>query len=71
VARAIGLFSWILVAFLTVWLHITQLDGFLEAFPWVIGMKVLVFLWVLLGVSLLRPIFTRQSRQSPEAKERN
>lgn len=62
-ARAIGLASWVLVVFLAVWLHLTQLDGFIEAFPLVLGAKVLVFLWVLFGVAVLRPVFTARSRQ--------
>lgn len=62
-ARSIGLLSWILVAVLAVWLHLTRLDGFLEAFPLVLGAKILVFLWVLFGVSLLRPVFTRRARR--------
>jgi len=61
-ARFIGAGSWLLVIVLAVWLHLTRLDGFIEAFPLVLGVKILVFLWVLFGVSLLRPIFIRRSR---------
>ena len=63
---AIGIFSWILVAVLAVWLHMTRLDGFLDAFPLVLGAKILVFLWVLFGVSVLRPVFVRRSRTAKE-----
>lgn len=63
-ARVVGLLSWILIAFLTVWLHVTDLEGFTDSFPYVFGAKVLVFLWVLFGVGLLRPIFTRRSRDA-------
>lgn len=66
VIRVIGLLSWVLVAVLAVWLHLTRLDGFLEAFPLVLGAKVLVFLWVLFGVSILRPIFAAKSRKPLE-----
>lgn len=61
-ARFVGAGSWLLVIVLAVWLHMTRLDGFIEAFPLVVGVKILVFLWVLFGVSLLRPIFMKRSR---------
>ncbi len=61
-AICVGLASWLLVGFLAVWLHLTQFDGFLDAFPLVLGAKVLVFLWVLFGVAVLRPLFLRRSR---------
>lgn len=59
----IGAGSWLLVVILAVWLHLTRLDGFVESFPLVLGAKILVFLWVLFGVSLLRPAFIRRSRR--------
>lgn len=62
-ARIVGLFSWILVGFLTVWLHVTDLGGFTDSFPYVFGAKVLVFAWVLFGVSILRPLFIRRSTE--------
>lgn len=68
-ARVIGAASWVLVLFLAVWLHLTRLDGFIEAFPLVLGVKVLVFLWVLFGVAVLRPVFTARSRQKKEKRE--
>lgn len=61
-AICVGLASWLLVGFLAVWLHLTQFDGFIDAFPLVLGAKVLVFLWVLFGVAVLRPLFLRRSR---------
>lgn len=67
-ARAIGFASWLLVAFLAVWLHLTRLDGFIEAFPLVLGAKILVFLWVLFGVAVLRPLFTARSRREKPKK---
>ena len=67
-ARVIGAASWVLVLFLAVWLHLTRLDGFIEAFPLVLGVKVLVFLWVLFGVAVLRPVFTARSRQKKEKR---
>ncbi|MFZ9669318.1 MAG: hypothetical protein ACO3CR_05635 [Solirubrobacterales bacterium] len=69
-ATCVGIASWLLVGFLAVWLHLTQLDGFVDAFPLVIGAKVLVFLWVLFGVAVLRPLFLRKSRgQAPDGGE--
>ena len=61
-AKCVGIASWLLVGFLAVWLHLTQFDGFVDAFPLVLGAKVLVFLWVLFGVAVLRPLFLRRSR---------
>ena len=63
-AKLVGLASWVLVAVLAVWLHMTQLDGFIEAFPFVLGAKVAVFLWVLFGVAVLRPVFLARSKRS-------
>ncbi len=61
-AKFIGAGSWLLVGGLAIWLHVTQLDSFVEAFPLVLGLKLLVFLWVLFGVSLLRPLFIARSK---------
>lgn len=61
-AKFIGAGSWLLVGVLAIWLHATQIDGFIEAFPLVLGLKLLIFLWVLFGVSLLRPLFIARSR---------
>lgn len=63
-AKAIGIVSWLLVGVLAVWLHVTDLDGFFSSFPYVIGTKILIFIWVLVGVSILRPIFTRRALDS-------
>lgn len=69
-ALCVGIASWLLVGFLAVWLHLTQFDGFVNAFPLVIGAKVLVFLWVLFGVAVLRPLFLRRSRgPAPDSRE--
>jgi len=66
-AKVVGFLSWVLVGALTVWLHVTDFQGFVDSFPYVIGTKILVFIWVLVGVSLLRPIFTRRARNSSPA----
>ena len=69
-AKFVGLLSWLLVGFLAVWLHITDFDGFVDSLPYVVGVKVLVFVWVLFGISILRPIFTRRARTStPESED--
>lgn len=71
-AIVIGVLSWILVTALTVWLHLVDFDDFVSSFPYVLGAKLLVFAWVLFGVTILRPIFLRRSRNAPsrEAKSR-
>lgn len=61
----IGLLSWTLMLGLAIWLHVTALDDFFAAFPYVIGAKLLVFAWVLFGVGILRPLFIRRSRRTP------
>ena len=63
-AKVIGFLSWMLVGALAIWLHVTDLDGFVNSFPYVVGTKILIFIWVLVGVSILRPIFTRRARDS-------
>lgn len=63
-AKLAGLLSWLLVGFLAIWLHVTDFGGFVDSLPYVLGAKVLVFVWVLFGISLLRPLFTRRARES-------
>lgn len=63
-AKIVGIFSWLLVGTLAVWLHVTDFQGFVDSFPYVVGTKVLIFVWVLVGVTFLRPIFTRRARDS-------
>lgn len=66
-AKVAGALSWLLVGTLAIWLHVTDFDGFVGSFPYVVGTKILVFVWVLLGISILRPIFTRRARDSSPA----
>ncbi len=69
-ARFAGFSSWLLVGFLTVWLHVTDFGGFVDSLPYVLGTKILIFIWVLFGISVLRPIFTRRARESsPESED--
>ncbi|MFM8527263.1 MAG: hypothetical protein ACKOPI_00135 [bacterium] len=70
-ALLVGLLSWVLLLSLAIWLHVTALDDFFAAFPYVIGAKILVFVWVLFGVSVLRPLFMRRSRQAAAGSETN
>lgn len=70
-AKATGVFSWLLVGSLAVWLHLIDIDDFISAFPILLAVKVLIFIWVLFGVGILRPIFTRFSRNAPTPRKRS